>query len=58
MVISWLLNSMKPEIGQPFLYLSTAKNVRDAMTKTYFKKGNAAQIFELKMTIHNTKQQD
>ena len=49
---------MKPEIGQPFLYLSTAKNVRDAMTKTYFKKGNAAQIFELKMTIHNTKQQD
>ena len=58
MVISWLLNSMKPEIGRPFLYLSTAKKVWDAVTKTYSKKGNAARIFKLKTTIHNTKQRD
>ena len=27
MVISWLLNSMKPKIGRPFLYFLTAKKV-------------------------------
>ncbi|KAL6344588.1 hypothetical protein AAG906_002493 [Vitis piasezkii] len=32
---------MKPEIGRSFLYLSTAKKVWDAVTKTYSKKGNA-----------------
>ncbi|RVX17697.1 hypothetical protein CK203_003904 [Vitis vinifera] len=47
---------MKPEIGRPFLYLSTAKKVWDAVTKTYSKKGNAARIFKLKTTIHNTNQ--
>ena len=28
MIISWLLNSMLSEIGEPFLYLSLAKEVR------------------------------
>ena len=27
MGISWLLNSMKPKIGRPFLYFLTAKKV-------------------------------
>ena len=46
---------MKPDIGRPFLYFWM---VWDAVTKTYSKKGNAARIFKLKTTIHNTKQWD
>ena len=56
MIMSWLLNSIQPEIGKPFLFLSTAKDIWDAVVKTYSKKGNATCIFELKRAIHETKQ--
>ena len=58
MVMAWLLNPMQPKIGKPVLYLSTAKEIWEAMSKTYSKNDNVAQIYELKVAIHNTKQQD
>ena len=58
MVMPWLSNSMQPEIGKPSLYLSTAKNVWmwDVVSQIYSKKGNVAGNYDLKTTIHNTKQ--
>ena len=58
MIMSWLLNSMQLEIGKPFLSLSLAKEVWDAVSQTYSKKGDVTQIYELKTIIHNTKQKD
>ena len=49
---------MLPKIGKPFLYLSSAKEVWDAVSQTYSKKGNTTQIYELKTMIHNTKQKN
>ena len=49
---------MELEIRKPFLFLSITKDIWDAMVKTYLKKGNATQNFELKHTIHETKQRD
>ena len=58
MIMSWLLNSMLPKIGKPFLYLSSAKEVWDVVSQTYLKKGKTTRIYELKTMIHNTKQKD
>ena len=58
MIMSWLLNSMLPEIGKPFFYLSSAKEEWDAILETHSGKGNAAWIDEFKTIIHNTQQKD
>ena len=44
MIMSWLLNSMQSEIGRPYLFLSTAKDIWDTVVKTYSKKGNVIRI--------------
>ena len=57
-IMSWLLNSMQLEIGKPFLSLSLAKEVWDAVSQTYSKKGDSGWIYELKTMIHDKKQKD
>ena len=47
---------MQPEMAKPFLFLSTAKEIWDALTHTYSKQGDAAQVFELMNKIQVTKQ--
>ena len=42
LVMSWLFNSMKPEIGKPYICLPTAKDIWDVVVKTYSKKDNAS----------------
>ena len=54
--MSWLLNSMQPEVAKPFLFLSTAKEIWDVVTHNYSKQEDAAQVFELMNKIHATKQ--
>ena len=56
MVMSWLLHSMQPEINQTYLFLSTAKEIWDAISQTYSKIGITTQVYELKCQIHATKQ--
>ena len=58
LIIFWLLNSMQPEMAKTFLFLSTAKEIWDAVTHTYSKLGDATQAFELMNKIHATKQRD
>ena len=47
-----------PSIGEGFLNLATAKNVWDAVAYTYSRKGNVAQIYDLKRSIENQNQDE
>ena len=55
-IMSWLWNSMQPEISRTCMFLPIAKEVRESVCQTYSKVRDAAQIFDLKTKIHNTKQ--
>ena len=35
LVTAWLINSMEPTIGKPYLFLPTAKDVWDAVRETF-----------------------
>ena len=56
MIMSWLLNSMQPEIRKTYLLLPTARDIWEAVNKTYSKVGFTSQIFQIKPQIMNTKQ--
>lgn len=56
MVMSWLWNSMLPEISDTCMFLGTAKEIWDTIQQTYSKVNDAAQIFEIKTKISATKQ--
>ncbi|GMY06903.1 hypothetical protein FCV25MIE_02142 [Fagus crenata] len=46
MLMSWLLNSMTPDINASFLRLPTAHDIWDAVAQTYFTGNDASQIYE------------
>lgn len=48
MIMTWLVNSMEFEFGQPFLFLLTAKELWDAVNETYSDLGNSPQVHEIK----------
>ena len=56
LVMSWLWNSMEADISQTCLFLSTAKEVWDAVHQTYSRVRDAAQIYEIKTRISGFKQ--
>ncbi|KAL9419015.1 hypothetical protein AB3S75_036882 [Citrus x aurantiifolia] len=56
MVMSWLWNSMVPEISDTCMFLPTVKEIWEAVEKTYSKVSDAAQIYEIKTKIAATKQ--
>ena len=58
MVMSWLWNSMLPEISDTCMFLTTAKEIWEAVRQTYSKVRDAAQIYEIKTKISATKQGD
>ena len=47
MVKSWLLNSMTSNVRAVFFCLSTAHDVWDAVSQTYFIGKDASQMYEL-----------
>ncbi|RVW54217.1 hypothetical protein CK203_080175 [Vitis vinifera] len=61
MIISWLINSMRPEISKPFLFLSSAKEVWDVreltVTANYSTMKALRQEFELYQHFLQWKQQ-
>ena len=57
-IISWLINSMVPEIGESFYRIKTAKAIWDTVDSTFSRRGNYAQEFELIRSIDRSKQGD
>jgi hypothetical protein len=55
MIISWLWNSIMPEVCGPYMFLVTAKDIWDAVRQTYFKVKDAALIYEIKTKLWMTK---
>lgn len=56
MVMSWLLNTMEPQIANMFMYYSSSKEVWDKAKKLYGQQKNFAHIFSLKQEIAKIKQ--
>ena len=56
MVMSWLWNSMLPEISDTCMFLPTAQDIWTTIRQTYSKAGDAALIYEIKTKISATKQ--
>ena len=56
MVISWLVNSMKPAIGKTYMFLPTAKDVWIAVHETYSDTKDLSQIFKIKTRLWQMKQ--
>ncbi|KAK0582355.1 hypothetical protein LWI29_024584 [Acer saccharum] len=56
MVMSWLWNSMAPEISDTCMFLKTAQDIWDTCKQTYSRVHDAAQIYDIKTRISNTKQ--
>ncbi|KAL3523021.1 hypothetical protein ACH5RR_015855 [Cinchona calisaya] len=56
LVMSWLINSMQPQIARAYLLLDTAAKIWNVASLTYSQMGNDAQIYELRNKVHGTKQ--
>ena len=56
MVMSWLVNSMEPDVGRTYLFLPTASEIWEAVKETYSNFGNAGQLFEIKTQLRKAKQ--
>ncbi|KAL5779924.1 hypothetical protein ACOSQ2_010661 [Xanthoceras sorbifolium] len=54
--MSWLWNSMSPEISDTCMFLNTAKEIWEAIKQMYSKVRDAAKIYEIKIKIAATKQ--
>ena len=42
LIMSWLINSMQPQLARGYLFLDTAQKIWDATTQTYSQSGNDA----------------
>ena len=56
MIMSWLWNSMTPEISDTCMFLPSAKAIWDTVYQTYSKVHDAALIYEIKTKTTATKQ--
>ena len=53
--MAWLINYMEPQISKT-CFLPFAKDVWEVVKETYSDLGNAAQLFEIKTKLKETKQ--
>lgn len=56
MIMSWMLNSMKPDVSEGLYELNTAKKVWDTVYDLYADKNNMTRIYEVKQLIANHRQ--
>lgn len=56
--MSWLFNSMEPEISGSIMMLKTAKEVWTAVTTIYSSTGDAAQGYEFRKQARETTQKE
>ncbi|XP_068317091.1 uncharacterized protein [Pyrus communis] len=57
MVKGWLINSMEPAIMGFFIHLRTAKEVWEAVARTYYDGSDISQIYELKVKSFRLRQE-
>ncbi|KAI5445651.1 hypothetical protein KIW84_013754 [Lathyrus oleraceus] len=55
-IITWLWNSISPEISRNCMYLSSAKAVWEYLRRSYSMKQDMSACYDLKRKIFNTKQ--
>ncbi|KAK8923657.1 hypothetical protein KSP39_PZI019078 [Platanthera zijinensis] len=58
LVMSWLTNSMQEALARNYLFLDTAADIWRRAEATYSRRGNAAQIFQLRRRISLLRQSD
>ena len=58
MIMSWMLNSMEPDVSEGLYELNTTKEVWDTVYDLYADKNNMARIHEVKQLIANHRQGD
>ncbi|CAL8996741.1 unnamed protein product, partial [Prunus brigantina] len=51
LVMSWLLNSMEPQVAEIFSFFDSAQHLWTAVKEMYGNQNNAARIFQLKKDI-------
>ncbi|KAJ9552519.1 hypothetical protein OSB04_016564 [Centaurea solstitialis] len=56
LIMSWLWDSMHPEVSGTCMFLTSAKEVWETVKQTYSKVKDAALVFEIKTKINSTKQ--
>ncbi|KAI3470208.1 hypothetical protein Pfo_026871 [Paulownia fortunei] len=56
MVMSWLWNAMVFEISDTVMFLTTAREIWEAIKQTYSKKDDATQVYEIKVKLAAMKQ--
>lgn len=56
MLMSWLINSMLPDIVENFLLCSSAKEKRDAVQDTYSARDNTSELFCVEGLLHDVRQ--
>ncbi|KAL5854359.1 hypothetical protein ACOSQ3_004177 [Xanthoceras sorbifolium] len=56
MIMSWLWNSMTPEISETCMFLFSAKDIWEATRQTYSKVKDAAQVYEIKTKTSSVRQ--
>lgn len=54
-VMLWLLNSMSFEIVEDFLFLDSAKEIRDSAGEIYGKRENLARVYQIQDISYATK---
>jgi hypothetical protein len=56
MVMSWLINSMHPEIGETFLLYPTAAEIWQAAREIFSNSEDMSELFETENTLHDLRQ--
>ncbi|RYE03343.1 MAG: hypothetical protein EOP33_09685, partial [Rickettsiaceae bacterium] len=56
MVMSWLINSMLPEIGETFLLYRTAAEIWQAAREIFSNSEDMSELFETENTLHDLRQ--
>lgn len=56
MIMSWLISSMTPEIGENFMLYTTAAEIWKAARELYSKRDNVAEIYELEAKLQDVRQ--
>src|SRR4051812_10546587 len=56
LIMSWMWNSMIPEISSQYMFLPTTRDIWKNLMQTYSKKQDLSARFDLKNKIFNTKQ--
>ncbi|KAL9411806.1 hypothetical protein AB3S75_045415 [Citrus x aurantiifolia] len=58
MVTAWLINSIEPTLGKPFMFLPTARDVWEAVRETYSNLENHSQLYEINTRMWRPQQGD